>query len=348
MSGFTVVTTLFNTIDKVLNTMVTSNVSTIITQVTPVVAALLTTKLIVMALFSAFRPGEGEPISQLGLSFIYMALVLSFATAGGFYQTDLVNLAMTLPDSFATQLKGLSSTNYTGIAGLIDGSTTTCIEAIKTQFDGAGITASGLMSMVIGCILLAATIVITGLGAGFVLMAKVLLAVTLCLGPIAIFCLLWNPVKGIFGKWLGSVINYSLVIIVLALVFSLLMTLFGNMIKGFVNGAGLYDALSTVLGMSILTVVAVLVLFQVPQLAASFGSGIQAHIGDAARSAFMSGSQLGRMSGMVGQGVGGKGASGGGGAGTTGGSSNPSQSSSSSSGPNLSGKARGSRGRNVA
>ncbi|SQC99321.1 TrbL/VirB6 plasmid conjugal transfer protein [Escherichia coli] len=40
-----------------------------------------------------------------------------------------------------------------------------------------------------------ATVVLGGLGAGFVIMAKILLAVTLCFGPIAIFCLLWGATK---------------------------------------------------------------------------------------------------------------------------------------------------------
>lgn len=42
--------------------------------------------------------------------------------------------------------------------------------------------------------MLVATVVLGGLGAGFVIMAKILLAVTLCFGPIAIFCLL-GPTK---------------------------------------------------------------------------------------------------------------------------------------------------------
>ncbi|WP_407210723.1 type IV secretion system protein [Enterobacter cloacae] len=79
-------------------------------------------------------------------------------------------------------------------------------------------------------------------------MAKVLLAISLCLGPIAIFCLLWNPTKGIFAKWMGTVINYSLVIVLLALVFGLLMSLL-QMISG-LNGSEGFDALSTAIDWS--------------------------------------------------------------------------------------------------
>ncbi|WP_459610286.1 type IV secretion system protein, partial [Enterobacter asburiae] len=75
-------------------------------------------------------------------------------------------------------------------------------------------------------ILIAEGVVLCGLGSAFVIMAKVLVAIRLCLGPIAIFCLLWNPRKGIFAKWMGAVINYSLGIVLLALVFWMLMSLF--------------------------------------------------------------------------------------------------------------------------
>ena len=339
MSGFTVVTTLFDTIDKVLNSAVASNVSTLIAEATPVVAIFLTISLMVRGVYSALNPGGGEPLSELIRQYVTIAIILSFATAGGLYQSDILGLIQTLPDTLATKLQGLNSTPYTGIAGLIDGATTNCIEAIKTQFDGAGISANGLMSLVIGIILLIATIAITGLGAGFVLMAKVLLYVVLSLGPLAIFCLLWKPTAGVFSRWVGNVINYSLVIVILALVFGLLMTLFANMISGFINGDGVFDALSTVLGMCLLTVVAVLVLFQVPQVASSFGAGIHAHIGDAARAAMMSGSTMGRMSNILANGIGGKSGSPGGGSGA-----NPTANSS-NSGSGLTGKARGSRGK---
>lgn len=54
---------------------------------------------------------------------------------------------------------------------------------------------SGLAAYAIGGIMMIATVVLGGLGAGFVIMAKILLAVTLCFGPIAIFCLLWGATK---------------------------------------------------------------------------------------------------------------------------------------------------------
>jgi len=329
MAGFDLVSDLFKTIDDVLETMVSGNVSTLISIATPVVAILLCCKFMTQGFFMMLNPNGGEPLSEVLTSFFKTAMILSFATAGGLYQTDLVNLAQTLPDTVASQLQGLNHTSYTGITGIIDGGIDSCIDAIKTEFKAGGLSGKGMMAMIIGTILIIPTVIMGGLGAGFIIMAKVMLAISLCLGPLALFCLLFEPTKGIFSKWIGMVINYCLVTIIMALVFSLLMELFANMITGLNTSGGVTGAISTVIGLCILTVVSVLVLFQVPQLAQSLGGGVHAGVGQAAQSAMSSMGGLNPVGGITKAmshgapkgGAGGQGASKGG-SGTGGGSSN--------------------------
>lgn len=62
------------------------------------------------------------------------------------------------------------------------------------------------------------------------------------------------------------------------------MSLFTKMISG-LNGSEGFDALSTAIGLVILTIVSVYVLFQVPAVASNFGSGVSADIASAARHA---------------------------------------------------------------
>ncbi|WP_407245632.1 type IV secretion system protein [Klebsiella pneumoniae] len=234
--AFNTVQQIFDIIDDLINMMVDTNVTTIIATVTPTVAIFLTIKFMAQVHIPLLAPEGGEALGDLITQYMKAAVVLSFATAGGLYQTDLVHLALTLPDNFASILVTQNKTSSTGMAAIIDTGVDQSITAIQTAFEGAGISANGIMSAVIGLILIAATVVLCGLGSAFIIMAKVLLAISLCLGPIAIFCLLWNPTKGIFAKWMGTVINYSLVIVLLALVFGLLMSLFTKMISG-LNGS---------------------------------------------------------------------------------------------------------------
>ncbi|EKA9435684.1 type IV secretion system protein [Escherichia coli] len=336
--AFNTVQQIFDIIDDLINMMVDTNVTTIIATVTPTVAIFLTIKFMAQGAYSALSPGGGgEALGDLITQYMKAAVVLSFATAGGLYQTDLVHLALTLPDNFASILVTQNKTSSTGMAAIIDTGVDQSITAIQTAFEGAGISA------VIGLILIAATVVLCGLGSAFVIMAKVLLAISLCLGPIAIFCLLWNPTKGIFAKWMGTVINYSLVIILLALVFGLLMSLFTKMISG-LNGSEGFDALSTAIGLVILTIVSVYVLFQVPAVASNFGSGVSADIASAARHA---GHSMNTMGNVASNGIfgGAKPSARPSAAGGGGGQSGNSSGSAGAGGSGLTGKARGSRGK---
>ncbi|EFE7722667.1 conjugal transfer protein TraD, partial [Escherichia coli] len=97
----------------------------------------------------------------------------------------------------------------------------------------------------------------------------------------------------------------------------------------------------------LLTIISIFVLFQIPQVAQSWGSGISAGVADAARSTGSSMQALGNMGshGMFG-GNAFRGGNTGGGQQSAGGGSG--SNSGGSSGSNLSGKARGSRGKKAA
>ncbi|MGT1669442.1 type IV secretion system protein, partial [Salmonella enterica subsp. enterica serovar Enteritidis] len=276
-----------------------------------------------------------------------IALILSFATAGGWFQQDLVNVALHMPDDFAGILSSPDKVEASGVPAIIDSGIEKGVRIVNTAWDAADVfSSSGLAAYAIGGIMLVATVVLGGLGAGFVIMAKILLAVTLCFGPIAIFCLLWGPTKNIFARWLGSVINYGLVVVVLALVFGFIMQMFDNLLSS-MNSDAADSSITGSMAALLLTILPIFVLFQIPQVAQSWGSGISAGVADAARSTGSSMQALGNMCshGMFGGNAFRGGTTGhrrhlaGGGSGSnTGGSS----------GSNISGKARGSRGKKAA
>ncbi|EGD4232511.1 type IV secretion system protein [Salmonella enterica subsp. enterica serovar Meleagridis] len=345
--AFTLVADIFAKVDAAITTMVSANVATIITDVTPLVATCLTIKLMMQGLYSMFNPGAGDSLSALIKEYLSIALILSFATAGGWYQLDLVNVALKMPDDFAGILTSPNKVVANGVPAIIDSGIEKGIRIVNTAWEAADVfSSSGLAAYAIGGIMMVATVVLGGLGAGFVIMAKILLAVTLCFGPIAIFCLLWGPTKNIFARWLGSVINYGMVVILLALVFGFIMQMFDNLLTS-MNSDAAYSSITGSIAALLLTVISVFVLFQIPQVAASWGGGISANVAEAARSAGASMQTLGNIGshGLFGGNAyrGGNGQqqqqqpSGGGG-----------NSNGGNSGSNLSGKARGSRGKQAA
>ncbi|EJY9932376.1 type IV secretion system protein [Shigella flexneri] len=348
--AFTLVQDIFAKVDGAITSMVSANVATIISDVTPMVATCLTIKLMMQGLYSMFNPGAGDSLSSLIKEYLSIALILSFATAGGWFQQDLVNVALHMPDDFAGILSSPDKVEASGVPAIIDSGIEKGVRIVNTAWDAADVfSSSGLAAYAIGGIMLVATVVLGGLGAGFVIMAKILLAVTLCFGPIAIFCLLWGPTKNIFARWLGSVINYGLVVVVLALVFGFIMQMFDNLLSS-MNSDAAYSSITGSMAALLLTIISIFVLFQIPQVAQSWGSGISAGVADAARSTGSSMQALGNMGshGMFGGNAFRGGNTGGGSGGNSGGGQSQGGASGGKSGSNLSGKARGSRGKRAA
>lgn len=267
--AFTLVADIFAKVDGAITSMVSANVATIISDVTPLIATCLTIKLMVQGMYSAFNPGAGDSLSSLIKEYLSIALILSFATAGGWYQQELVNVALHLPDDFAGILSAPNKVGASGVPAIIDSGIEKGIKIVNTAWEAADVfSSSGLAAYAIGGIMMIATVVLGGLGAGFVIMAKILLAVTLCFGPIAIFCLLWGATKNIFARWLASVINYGLVVVILALVFGFIMQMFDNLLSS-MNSDAAYSSITGSISALLLTVISVFVLFQIPQIAAT-------------------------------------------------------------------------------
>ncbi|WP_198399503.1 type IV secretion system protein, partial [Caballeronia calidae] len=200
--------------DTVISQFVATNLSNIISFAAPLVALGLTMALMIEGLFLMGRP-NGEPLSSLVNRFVRYAIVIGIASAGGWYQTKLANAAMHLPDELASVfiINGQSGMNaQTSIADSIDQAMDNGLTVAKTAFEHAGvISGPHLASLVLGITVLFVTAIMCGIGAGLILMSKVMLGITVCFGPIFIFLLLFESTKSLFTKWIGSVINYGLV-----------------------------------------------------------------------------------------------------------------------------------------
>ncbi|WDI87817.1 MULTISPECIES: type IV secretion system protein [Xanthomonas] len=278
--AFDATTQIFDYMDRVTNEFVASNLQTIITTVTPIVALGLVMSLLVEGLFIMARP-NGEPLSHLVQKFVSWAIIISVASAGGWYQTDLANVAMRTPDEFARVLMvdGQQGGQQNQIAGVIDRAIDRGLTASQRAFDNASVfSGPGLASFALAVTVLLCTVLMCGLGAGFILMAKFLLGVTVCFGPIFIFCLLFQSTRSLFTQWIGTIINYGLVTILLSAVFGLFMAFYEKAIEA--ASAVNPDAplLVPIVTCGLITVVTWFVLKQVPDMAARWGNGISAGI----------------------------------------------------------------------
>lgn len=265
---------LFNYMDEVTKTFVAANLSKIIAFATPIVAIALNMSIMVNGLYGMV--GSGPPLLEEMKRFIRYAIIISVASAGGWYQNELADVALKLPDEFsqALVLPGSSSANNQEIGRSVDAAVNKSLRLVKTAWENVGLSAAGAASLLLGLLLLAATIFIFGVGTAFILMAKFLLGVVVCFGPVFIFALLFKATQNLFGKWISSVINYGLVVIFMAIVFGLFISFMGSALQaGSEPDASLM--IPTVMA-SFITIVAYFVFKEVPAMAARWGDGIEA------------------------------------------------------------------------
>lgn len=275
-------TDLFNYMDQVTQQFVASNLSVIISTVTPLIGLALTGKLIIDGLFTIARP-NGAPLNDLIKKFIVWALIISFASAGGWYQNELANVAMKLPDEFAKVLviNGQTGGTQDTMGNSIDNAIHDGMQVAREAFDNADIySGSGLAALVLAVCVILSTVVICGVGAGLVLMSKMMLAITVCFGPIFIFMLLFKSLQGMFNKWLGSIINYGLIVILLSMVFGLMIKFFQKALDAVTAANADSSLLGPVFACLLIMIVTWLILQRIPELASRWGDGVSAHINE--------------------------------------------------------------------
>ncbi len=268
---------IFSYMDDVTKELVASNVATIIGAITPLVALGLTIVLMVEGVFKLYG-GDGEPLSDMLKKFAFWGLILSISSAGGWYQTDLAEVALKTPDEFASILivDGKSGSNVQNeVASTIDKALENGLKTAQRAFDNAGVTSgAGLASFLLAAAILLSTVLVCGIGAALILMAKFLLAVAVCFGPVFIMCLMFDSLRELFTKWIGSVINFGLITILLSATFGLLMKFYGKAVEAAADPASNSPILVPIITCGLLTVVTWFVLKKIPELAASWGSGV--------------------------------------------------------------------------
>lgn len=316
------VTQIFTYMDTVTTQIVASNVSRIIGWAAPIAGIGLTIQLIVDGVATMLMP-KGEPLSDLIKKFLQYYAIVGIAGAGGLYASTLANWALSIPDSLGTALlmNGSSAGSSTSaIASMIDSAMDHSLTVMRTLFEQASIfSEQGLVALVLGVVVIIATVLICGIGAISVLLAKFLLAVTVVFGPLFIFLLLTPPLVSFFGNWLGSVFNYAILIAMTAMSFGMFMKFFDNAISAAANPNPDSGVLMAIITAGIITVMAVVLLKALPDLAARLTGGVSTKLGQIMRTPASGLSNSGGGGGGSGSGSGsGSGASGVGGAGAGG------------------------------
>ncbi|MBU9348641.1 type IV secretion system protein [Burkholderia multivorans] len=269
---FHLFTELFAVIDKTTATFANDVSSRAISAAAPVISAGLTLSFIFYGLLVS-RGAVDASIKDFFWRCFKISIIVAIATSGGLYQSQIVDAIQKTPDELASALVPSSAQGSTA-ASAIDQAAATGFQKATEAFENSGIfTEQGLAYAAIGVLLLLGTLLFTGIGGAFMLLAKIALALLAAIGPIYIYTLLFKSTQRFFENWVGQCVNHGLIFVFVTMIFGFLLAIFQHYMNQF-NFDGTQNIGGAVGGCLLIAVVSVLILIQVPNFASGLAGGL--------------------------------------------------------------------------
>ena len=270
--GFHEFEKLFAHVDSATANFVTDISTAAIATVTPVLAPALALGFVLYGL-AVIQGMVQTPIGEFLRRSFFIAVVVSVASLGGIYQSTFADAIQTTPDALAGALIP-DGDDATTAAALVDHAAQTGFDRSGEAFEHAGVFVdNGIVFALIGLVILLATAALVAVGGAFLLLAKLALALLVGLGPLFVLALLFAPTRRLFTAWAAQVLTYGLLLVLFAAVFGLMMRLFGDYLASMTMD-GSQNMAYALGGVVVLAVAMVMVLLQLPSLAAALGGGV--------------------------------------------------------------------------
>jgi type IV secretion system protein VirB6 len=232
---------------------------------------------IVLYGYAIFRGSISEPVMDGVVRLVKLCFIFTVATTVAYNDYVTQPLFTDLPNWLAGAISGGS---VTSVGSSFDKFLARGFDLATTITDTATIVDPS--PYITAAIVIIATVIVTGLGFGIVMIAKVALALLVALGPIFIACLVFEASRQFFFGWLKQGVNYLLLFALIITIFELILALVEGQ-WGSINGQAdpemggiLFTALCILGGIFFL---------QTPNIAAGIAGGAAAGVGDFANAA---------------------------------------------------------------
>lgn len=270
--AFQMFTQLFDVIDTATKTYVTDISSKAIVAATPIVSVSLTIAFIVYG-FLIMRGAIDMPLSGFLSRSLRISIITSIALTTGLYQSDIAKLIIETPNDLLNALINNAPDGKT-LSQLLDETAQNGFDYANQSFEEAVyFNADSLLFSLFGILILLATSFLVAIGGAFILLAKIILILLVGLGPFFIISLLWQPTYRFFEQWITQILNYTILIVLLATVFSLMMRIFTHYTKNmkieYSQNMGY-----TLGGAIILSIIFIVLLFKLSSVANALAKGV--------------------------------------------------------------------------
>jgi len=114
--------------------------------------------------------------------------------------------------------------------------------------------AESLGKVIIALIIGLSTVILGGIGGGFLIAIKMACAVFAAIGPIFVCCLLFKTTKQLFFRWLDQIIGYGIFSLILTIIFIFLLKLCTRYLDAIKDGDNIYIATLVFLLLAIISI----------------------------------------------------------------------------------------------
>ncbi len=233
----------------------------------PLAVAALTIYIIFWGLAIATGRTE-EPFSDGAKRILRIIFIVLLAFTSADYQANVIDFFINVPPQIAGELVDRGSTD--GLATIIDETFNKGIDIAKTWFEDFSIwhIGTGLRNVAIGAMLALLTVILCGISLATVFLAYLSLTMLLATGPLFIMMLIFDQTKRFFDGWLGQVMTFSIVFVMVAVACVICMDMLSSQLA-----AG-DRTISTALLQLGFFMCMIVVMVQVRPLASAIGGGV--------------------------------------------------------------------------
>lgn len=265
-----VYTQVFTYVNNACNGYIGANVSAVAGAIAPAAYSLLGVYVILWGLMS-MRGLIQEPILEAAVRFMKIAFIFGIGIQLAEYNTYVTDTFFNGPEQLASVLTH-STANGTAISSL-DQILDQGFKIGKTFWDQGGIIMGDFGMYMVALLVWAMTIAVTAYACFLIVLAKIALSLIIALGPLFIISLLFQPTANFFNAWIQQLSNYFLLMVLVIAANVFVMTLFMRAANGAsaITSTAQIDQLFPFL---ITGAVSLLVIAQLPQMAAGLAGGI--------------------------------------------------------------------------
>ncbi|MGB0893796.1 MAG: type IV secretion system protein [Parashewanella sp.] len=261
---------IFSLVDQALHNYVQQGSARLIQYLIPVFTSMMILWVVIWGYSMMFGRSE-QPLQEGFFRILRIGFILTLGLTVGHYNQTVVKFLSESPQFLAATVSGTQTQNAAQLLDHLYGQIFILADNAWRQ--------GGVMNGNFGMYILAMALLIIGscltmMVAFFILLSKVMVSVLLAIGPAFFVLLLFQATQRFFESWLGMVLNFGFILLLGVAAGQLMTTVASKYLEQISHN---HAALTTLSDSSMLCVVlglCILVMKQIPAMAAALGGGV--------------------------------------------------------------------------